>query len=332
MTEILGLNWQLLLGVIMLLISIILIVYGLSNNINSKTLFNVSRLLALISVAGIWYFGNINTKNTSLEIEKNKKETAEAITKTAELELNVTSAKKETEEAKLETEKIKLKVESASEAAQKAKLRTEEMTLEVEKAIAEAENAKLEREKIRQQTLILEKQNTELKIESDRIKSFTIRLIFKIREEGKSSLSKGFTQVYGIEGRAALLDGNREILYFFNPGNNHNTDTAKDGRGLLIFNLHPENPELLFTKSIRSLESVNSFEFALGNLVKYFKIKAVNLIDAEIQFIINEIQLFTLNIRESKMGEIENSKSLQVSVKNQFSNIIGLYKSKTKKN
>ena len=82
MTEALGLNWYLLIGIAGILLSIALVVVGLRENISNKTFFNVSRLLALLSVVGVWYFGNILTKNTTKEIEANKLQT-----KTLELKL-----------------------------------------------------------------------------------------------------------------------------------------------------------------------------------------------------------------------------------------------------
>ena len=145
----LGSNSQLLLGAAGLLLSISLIIYGLKNSESNKTFFNISRLLALLSVAGIWYFGNILTKNTTNEIEENKLKTAQVIRKSQQLLLGISEANKKTEEAKRKTEELKVDVQKAQQEVENSKKQTALIQLEIEKAHAEAERAKLERERLK---------------------------------------------------------------------------------------------------------------------------------------------------------------------------------------
>ena len=92
MTKYIGSNWSIILGLSFMAISLYLILTALNNTSHNKLLFNVSRLMALLSVAGIWYFGNILTKNTDLKI--------------SELTTETEKYKKEAEVAKLEREKL----------------------------------------------------------------------------------------------------------------------------------------------------------------------------------------------------------------------------------
>ena len=138
-----------ILGVIGLLISIGFIISGLKNSESDKSLFNISRLLALLSVIGVWYFGNILTKKTTKEIGGNRLKTAEVIRHSQQLEVNLAEANKRTEEAKFKTTELEIDVQGAQIEVQEAKRQTALVQLEVAKTNAIAEKAKLERDKLK---------------------------------------------------------------------------------------------------------------------------------------------------------------------------------------
>lgn len=314
MTEILGLNWYIISGVVTLVLSTILIVYGLQSNINSKSLFNVSRLLALLSVAGIWYFGNINTKKTSLEIEQNKKETAQAVEKTKNLELDISTAKKETEEAKLKTEEIRLEVERANVAAQKAN--------------AEAERAKLEREKIIKQTRLLEKQNAELKIESDRVKSFRIKLLLGVNDNRVFN-NYGIHSVQGVVGYVNLMINPSKVNYKFIASQPYSLQQADNGMVLISLEFTPVNSDDLYIEAIQSLEAIRFLSIDLGATFEREKIIPIAPIRMRISYIINGVNVITEEYIESGTKTMDKNNPLLITVQEQFKNISELYKKNT---
>lgn len=304
-------NWMLIVGLILLAIAIGLIVVGLKNNTQGKAFFNVSRLLALLSVAGIWYFGNILTKNTDLKISQNEKDNSA-------LSLELEGQKSETASAKKKTEEVRLEVESAKEEVQKSKLETQKVALEVAKANAEAEKAKLERDHLRIKTINLQK-------ETDRIKS--IRIIANILIQDDNTYDKG-GQAFNMaieNAKLDLINTNGQLIHHFKPNSTLNYGRSSDGRAQFINEYLSSNINLINTKPISILNSVGFIDLTIkpqiDALTTEDKINQTDKAQIQILVFINGVESLNFTNTEDNIGNLLKLDKYRMKVDDVFNKI-----------
>lgn len=283
-----------------MVLAIILIIYGLQNETQNKTFFNVSRLLALLSVAGIWYFGNVLTKNTDLKITQNE------IDNTT-LALNLENQKTETEIAKQKAENFRLAIQKANLDAQNAKQKTKELDLEVQKAKLEVENARLERDRIK------DKMNY--------VKSLYVIISYKIPVKKVNNFNRG-TMSLDLERKqfssiflttdtfpAELYGELKPISLGFTSGTR-----GLQKADLKVVTLRYEEikfPERIIGKRLDLFKYFKGIQTYDLSLMKKYKKEHVSTKKIELQFelFINGVRVINKSILEKKPGEFfENNK------------------------